>query len=421
MKVKIVPKTLAGRVSVPPSKSVAHRLLLCAGLAEGESRIGGIALSEDMQATITCLRALGADVTRTDDGVKVRGLPYFAAVNGKVDCRESGSTLRFFVPLFARVGAPVTLTGAPRLLQRPQQVYADIFHARGLQFRQTETEITVCGPLPAGEYTVPGNVSSQFITGLLTAQALAGGRSVVRVAPPFESSGYVALTIDAMRRFGVEVQQPDKYTFCINGNQKYKPCDCVAEGDYSQAAFWAVAGSVAGGVQIDGLNPQSLQGDKVIVDILRRCNAQITQTPDGLECRESVLRATEIDLADCPDLGPVLMVLALFCHGETVIRNAGRLRMKESDRIAAMQAELAKMGGAVLADENTVAVSGTVLHGADDLDSHNDHRVAMALAVAAVAAGVPVTIGTAQAVNKSYPQFYQHLRQLGAEVTLLDE
>ena len=244
---------------------------------------------------------------------------------------------------------------------------------------------------------------------------LLDGDSVLQVTPPFESQSYVALTLRAMADFGVLVRREGNIFF-IPGNQRYRPRDGAVEGDASQAAFPAVLGAVKGGITVTGLREDSCQGDRVIFDILRRCGAGMTAVPGGWRFEKQPLRAVDIDLADCPDLGPILMVLGLFCEGETVIRNAGRLRVKESDRIAAMQQEVEKLGGRIEAEGGTVRVRGASLHGAPDLAGHNDHRVVMALTVAALAADVPVCIQEAEAVRKSWPDFFARMQQLGAEV-----
>lgn len=416
MRVTIERSRVFGTLEAPPSKSMAHRLLICAGLAEGCSVIDRVDPSQDVLATARALEALGARVRLEEGRAVVDGCGgRLTAPDGPVDCGESGSTLRFFIPLLASCGRPVRLLGHGRLMQRPQDVYARLFERQGLPFSQTRQELTLCGPLRPGEYRVEGGVSSQFISGLLLALPLLDGDSVLQVTPPFESQSYVALTLRAMADFGVSVRREGN-TFFIPGNQRYRPRDGAVEGDASQAAFPAVLGAVKGGITVTGLREDSCQGDRVIFDILRRCGAGMTAVPGGWRFEKQPLRAVDIDLADCPDLGPILMVLGLFCEGETVIRNAGRLRVKESDRIAAMQQEVEKLGGRIEAEGGTVRVRGASLHGAPDLAGHNDHRVVMALTVAALAADVPVCIQEAEAVRKSWPDFFARMQQLGAEV-----
>ena len=416
MRVTIERSRVFGTLEAPPSKSMAHRLLICAGLAEGRGVIDRVDPSQDVLATARALEALGARVRLEEGRAVVDGCGgRLTAPDGPVDCGESGSTLRFFIPLLAGCGRPVRLLGHGRLMQRPQDVYARLFERQSLPFSQTQQELTLCGPLRPGEYRVEGGVSSQFISGLLLALPLLDGDSVLQVTPPFESQSYVALTLRAMADFGVLVRREGNIFF-IPGNQRYRPRDGAVEGDASQAAFPAVLGAVKGGITVTGLREDSCQGDRVIFDILRRCGAGMTAVPGGWRFEKQPLRAVDIDLADCPDLGPILMVLGLFCEGETVIRNAGRLRVKESDRIAAMQQEVEKLGGRIEAEGGTVRVRGASLHGAPDLAGHNDHRVVMALTVAALAADVPVCIQEAEAVRKSWPDFFARMQQLGAEV-----
>ena len=473
MRVTIAPSNISGTLNAPPSKSMAHRALICAALAEGESHITNLSGSDDIAATCRALTLLGAKfIPEGENGVCVTGTGgHIAAPEVPVDCGESGSTLRFLIPVFARCGKPVSFTGHGRLMERPQTVYAELFQACSIPFTHTDESIRVYGALPAGSYTVRGDVSSQFISGLLFALPLARGahgessargesaaqgdsgaqsengvrgmhnESVLHITPPFESRSYIALTLAALADFGIAARFEDENTICIDGNQKYASCNYTVEGDYSQAAFLAVLGALCGGVTVTGLRPDTMQGDAAILEILTRCGAQFTRAGDAVTFTKSELHGTHIDLADCPDLGPVLMTLGTFCAGETVIENAGRLRLKESDRIEAMETELRKLGADITSTPDTVMIrgkalhgaapdSGTLhgsaphgsashgdaLHGADDLYGHNDHRVVMALTVAALAAGVPAVIDGAEAVRKSWPDFFSDIRTLGAKI-----
>lgn len=411
---------LRGIVTAPPSKSMAHRLVLCAGLAEGTSRVENLSWSEDIKATLAAAESFGAAVRRGENWAEITGCGGPKAPAAPVDCGESGSTLRFLAPILAQTGAPVRLVGHGRLPQRPQQVYADLFAQKGARFVQDETGAALRGPLPGGEYALRGDVSSQFISGLLFALPLCKGDSVLRIAPPFESRSYVNLTLRALADFGVSARRQDENALVIPGGQRYRAQSCRVEGDWSNAAFFAVLGAVTGGVSLAGLRPDTLQGDAAVLDILRRCGAKFSTNSEGIvEFLPAALRGTVIDLADCPDLGPILMVLGLFCEGVTRIEHAGRLRIKESDRIAAMRAELAKFGGEVREiDAETVEIAGGALHAPGVIDAHNDHRVVMACAVAALAAGVPVTIDDAGAVAKSWPEFFDVVKNLGGKVEL---
>ena len=445
MRAILYPSEISGRVAAPPSKSMAHRALICAALAKGESRVLNLSASQDITATLAAMRLLGASAADMDAPECRRGaaaayahwsgertvsgpgslilkgtggLP-FAPVSGPVDCCESGSTLRFLIPLFSLTDAPVRFTGRGRLMERPQGVYARMFAERGLGFAQDADGITVRGALSAGEYTLAGNISSQFISGLLFALPLLSGNSTLHLIPPVESRSYIDMTRSVQAAFGVQSHWLDENTLAIPGGQHYHPCDYTVEGDYSQAAFPAVLGAACGGVTITGLAPETLQGDAAILDILRRCGAVFTRTAEGISFEKAPLHGVDIDLADCPDLGPVLMVLGLLCEGTTVIRNAERLRLKESDRIAAMEAELRACGGVLESEGGTITVHGCAnrLHApAGVLHGHNDHRVVMSLAVLALSTGIPLTVDDAEAITKSWPNFFEAIKPLGAEV-----
>ena len=407
----------AGTLAAPPSKSMAHRAVLCAALADGESRLANLAHSQDIDATLGAAAAFGARAEAGESAARITGAHPLRAPQAPVDCCESGSTLRFLIPLAALTGRPVTFTGRGRLMQRPQSVYQELFDARGLRFEQGDGALTAAGPLAPGAFELAGDVSSQFVSGLLFALPLLDGESTLRLRPPVESRSYIEMTRAAQRRFGVESRWLDGNTLAVPGGQVYRPQEMAIEGDWSQAAFPAVLGALAGEVTVAGLEAGTLQGDAVILDILRRCGGRAEQTPAGFRFAKGALRGVEIDLADCPDLGPILMVLGLFCEGETVIRNAGRLRLKESDRIAAMEQELRKFGGDIRSDGGTVTVRRSALHPpAGPLWGHNDHRVVMSLTVLAAAAGLPAEIAGAEAVAKSWPGFFAAMRQLGVEV-----
>ena len=407
----------SGVLAAPPSKSMAHRAVLCAALADGESRLTGLAHSQDIDATLAAAAALGAQVEAGESWARIAGAAPLQAPAAPVDCCESGSTLRFLIPLAALTGRPVAFTGRGRLMQRPQSVYQELFASQGLRFEQEGDTLMVAGPLRPGCFSLAGDVSSQFISGLLFALPLLDGDSRLCLKPPVESRSYIEMTRAAQSRFGVASAWLDEYTLAVPGGQAYRPRDMAIEGDWSQAAFPAALGVLAGDVTVTGLEPGTLQGDAVILDILRRCGGRAEAVPGGVRFQKSALHGTKIDLADCPDLGPILMALGLLCEGETVITNAGRLRLKESDRIAAMEQELRKLGGRIESDGGTVTVRRSALHApAGPLWGHNDHRVVMSLTVLAAAAGLPVQIDGAEAVAKSWPGFFAAVRQLGVEV-----
>ncbi len=421
MVIQVHPSVPSGCLRLPPSKSMAHRLLIGAALAGGSSHITGLDASEDIRATCRGLSVLGAKLAFAGDAAAVQGLsapPSAWRFSGQADCGESGSTLRFLIPLFALSSRPATLYGAARLFQRPLTVYEEIFERQGLSFVPGETSVQFSGPLQAGEYRLPGNVSSQFISGLLFALPLLSAGSRLFIQPPFESRDYVELTRAAQSIYGVHSHWEEENTLCIPGGQHYQPARTTAEGDWSQAGVPAVLGAVKGPLGLAGLLPNSHQGDRVILDILRRCGAVVEE-------KDGVFRVAPpagplhspgvIDLAPCPDLGPILCTLALFCEGETRIINAGRLRIKESDRIASMESELQKMGGVLRSNADSITICGLQrLHPAHT-EAQGDHRVVMALTTAAVCAGVPLTISGAEAVAKSWPGFFRDMHGIGIQ------
>lgn len=414
----ITANCIGGSITAPPSKSMAHRAVLCAALAKGTSCIHHLQASQDVTATLQAAQQLGAAVLRDKDTAQITGSGSIAAVQAPINCCESGSTLRFLIPIATLSNQPVTFCGKGRLFQRPMGVYQSIFSAQGLRFDQQADQLVVQGRLSPGEYTLRGDVSSQFISGLLFALPLLAGDSTILIQPPFESRSYVELTLAALRDFGVKAswQNAEKTQLFIPGNQTYQSRTYTVEADYSQAAFFAVLGAICGNITINGLRPDSLQGDAAILPILARCGAVFTRSGESVTFEKSELKGTTIDLADCPDLGPILMTLGLFCKGETRIINAARLRMKESDRIAAMEQELRKFGANIESSSDTVVIRGTECKQPLLLDGHNDHRVVMSLAMAGLCAKVPVAIQGAQAVAKSWPEFFDVLSSIGATV-----
>lgn len=414
---------IQGRITAPPSKSMAHRAVLCAALAQGLSHVENLDISQDIDATLKAADQMGAAVCRGKNDAKIEGRGGAGAIHAPVDCCESGSALRFLVPIMSLSGGEVQFCGRGRLFQRPMGVYREIFEKQGLLFDQQPDGLTIRGRIESGDYVLQGDVSSQFITGLLFTLPLLEKDSTLTVKEPFESRSYVELTLSALHDFGIEVQWVDeaRTVLKIPGNQQYRSRDYRVEGDYSQAAFFAVLGAVCGGITIDDLRADSLQGDAAILPILEQCGAKFTRSGNSIRFEKSRMKGSVIDLADCPDLGPILMTLGLFCEGETHIINAGRLRLKESDRIAAMEEELRKFGAKIESTEDTVTIWGGELHAPQTLDGHNDHRVVMSLSMAALCAGVAAEIQGAGAVAKSWPGFFDALAKTGAEIEVQDD
>ena len=403
MNVEIVAKTATGVMTAPPSKSMAHRLLIGGGLAQGKSVIHGIAPSEDMRATLDCLTALGAHWEWEEDTVTIWGVdPRKPSDERTLPCRESGSTLRFFIPLCLLNGAQTRLYGSEKLFSRPLGVYEEICNRQGLLFVPSTGALQVGGKLTSGHFRIKGNISSQFISGLLFALPLLEGDSTIQLLPPVESCSYIDMTIQALAQVGVAVSWKDERTLFVKGGQTYHPIDTTVEGDYSNAAFFAALNTLGSDITVNGLDEDSLQGDKVysrFFSLLER------GTPT-------------LHIADCPDLGPVLFAVAATRSGG-VFTGTRRLKLKESDRAEAMAQELAKCGVAVTVHEDSVVVYPHDLHApTEPLCGHNDHRVVMALTVLLTRLGGRIT--GAEAVAKSMPNFFTQMRDLGFEVTEYD-
>lgn len=404
MQITIHPGRAEGRVTAPPSKSMAHRLLICAGMCRGRSVIHGISGSADVLATLDCLRALGAECKREGDTVTVIGRDMrTAAPEGILSCNESGSTLRFMIPIALLSGKNVMFRGSKSLMQRPLDVYRTLCEEKGLVYLQDGESVFVQGPLRAGEYAVVGNISSQFISGLLFALPTVDGNSTIRISPPIESRPYINLTIDALRTFGVEVVWQDEHTLFVRGGQSYCATETEVEGDYSNAAFLEALGLFGGDVAVEGLREDSIQGDRVY----RRYFEMLCKgTPT-------------IHIGDCPDLGPILFAVAAAKNGG-IFNGTRRLRIKESDRAEAMAEELRKFGTALTVYEDTVVVYPAEFHAPTvSLGGHNDHRIVMSLAVLLTLTGG--CICGAEAVAKSFPDFFETLRALGIRAEESDE
>lgn len=381
MKLVITPAPLRGSVTPPPSKSQAHRCLIAAALAGPGSVIHNIADSQDIQATRRCMAELKTEGT---------ALP-------RLDCGESGSTLRFLLPIALALRGGGIFTGHGRLMERPQKPYFDLFAEKGIRYGLENGVLTVEGTLPPGTYRLPGNVSSQFVTGLLFALPLLAGDSEILLTTPLESRGYVDMTLEALAQFGIRVAE-ETGRFLIPGGQQYRPCEVSIEADWSQAAFWIAAQCLGSAVEIQGLNPQSTQGDRVASHW-----AQALSSPGDVE----------IDLSGCPDLAPPLAAMAAVRQGTTDLTNAARLRIKESDRLSAIAGTLGALGGVVKERPDSLSIRGVGALSGGTVDCRNDHRIAMMAAIAATRCQGPVTLLGAECVAKSYPNFWDHYRMLG--------
>ena len=398
MTVNIKPSKIQGKVTAPSSKSMGHRLLICAGLSEGKSEIKNILYSEDILATLDCLKAMGAEITEDADSVTVVGTLPNVSVGGEFRCRESGSTLRFFIPISMLSGTEALFTGYGRLMERPMSVYEDIAKDKNISYIKTDEGIKVGGTLTAGKFTVPANISSQFISGLLFALPLCQGDSEVELTGNIESRSYIDMTILAMALFGVDAHWKNDSTLYIKGNQQYKSKILTVEGDYSNAAFLDAFNFIGGDTQVFGLEESTLQGDSIYKEYFELLR-QGTPT---------------LDIGNCPDLAPILMTIAAANNGCKLI-NTARLKIKESDRGVVMSEELSKFGSDIKVFDNEIIINKAKLYTPkDDLYCHNDHRVVMSLAVLASVYGGRL-VG-AEAVKKSFPDFFDKVKEIGMEV-----
>ncbi len=408
MDIRISRAALGGAVSAIASKSCAHRLLICAALADAPCTVEIAQLSADIEATARCLSALGAGVERTDAGYYVTPIDFKKVREVTLDCGESGSTLRFMLPIAARMakGSKIHFVGGGRLPERPNTVLTRAMRLHGVKVSSDSLPLTIEGNIEDGMYMMPGNVSSQYISGLLFALPALPRTSFIRFTTEVESGSYIALTISALRQFGVEIKSV-LGGYDIPGNQTFKsPAVARAEGDWSNGAFWLAARALGNPVDITGLNTDSVQGDRAVMRVL-----------DSMRRADGKLYGTRIDASDIPDLVPILSVVATQAEGETVFYNAGRLRIKECDRLAAMRECLTILGGDVQETEDGLIVRGkTKLHGGE-VRSFNDHRIAMSMAIAATAADGEIVIRGAEAVAKSYPTFFEDYRKLGGVVS----
>ncbi len=403
------PTEIKGSVRIPSSKSQAHRALICAALA-GNSVVRGIDTSNDVNATANALRSLGAQLDyNASERTFYIGKPCLHSISaGEINSGESASTLRFFIPLAAALGDDVTFVGEGRLGKRPTDIYKTILEANGAKLIYPENgdflPLTVSGPLTAGKYSLRGDISSQFVTGLLLALTQVDGESEIKLTTRLESKPYADLTVDVLRRFGADISESDS-AYKITGT-RLSPLDIEVEGDCSQAAFFAVAAAIGGSVAMTGINRHTKQGDFALFDIVSRFGAEVKWDGDTVTVtRADKLRASDIDAADIPDLVPALAVMASLAEGTTRIYNAGRLRIKESDRIASTAAMLTSLGADVSETDD-----GLIIVGRDKLTggyvcSYNDHRIAMAAAAASAGCIDDVTVDDMSCINKSYPEF----------------
>lgn len=417
-KTRVTPGKLEGELDITPSKSLAHRAIIAASLSKGRSNISNISFSEDIQATIEGMKALGAKIERTGQAsLRIQG-GYLKGEKSTIDARESGSTLRFLIPIASLEEGEVTFKAHKSLQSRPIDPYFHIFHNQGIKYETGREDflLKTRGKLKAGNFEIRGDISSQFITGLLFTLPLLEGDSRVKVVGNLESKAYVDLTIDILGKFGIRIENNRYKEFKVQGSQEYKAQDYRVEGDFSQAAFWIVAGVLGGDIRINDTRQDSLQGDRRIVEIVKRMGGDLEWDGDSIIAKKSKTFSSEIDGSECPDLVPILTVLASLNKGETRIKNVARLRIKESNRLEAISTELNKIGGDVREEEDDLVIKGKMSFTGGRVDSWNDHRIAMSLAIASIRSKNPIIISNSSVVKKSYIGFWDDFKALGGGI-----
>lgn len=422
MNVTITPRVLGGTIPAVSSKSDAHRLLIAAALADKPTVLSCNVLSDDIRATAECLCALGAHVKYGENQMTVTPIGEGKAEQTvRLDCGESGSTLRFLLPVVSALGKGGIFSGHGRLPERPVTDLRNAMATHGVTFSPPWVfPIETAGQLTAGKFTLKGNVSSQYVTGLLFALPLLSGDSEIELLPPVESKAYIDMTLSTLQTFGISVDVAENI-YKIRGGQTYKSPEAVTvDGDWSNAAFFLTAGALGAPVTVTGLKLSSVQGDKAILDILQEMGAHIDVHGDAVTVSPAPLKGVQIDASGIPDLVPILSVAASFAHGVTVVQNAARLRIKECDRLAAVNECLTNMGVVCAeSDDELVIWGGDGVRGGN-VFSFNDHRMVMSMAIAASAARENTTIREAQAVKKSYPHFFADFEKLGGKANVLD-
>ncbi|WP_129722917.1 3-phosphoshikimate 1-carboxyvinyltransferase [Xylanivirga thermophila] len=416
--IEIKPSKLGGSIDTPPSKSICHRAIIAAALSNGTSHIKPIVPSDDILATLNAIESLGASITSVENTLSITGKGYPILTNPIIDCNESGSTMRFIIPPVLLTGEKAVVTGKGRLSKRPLEPYVEIFNRQNIIYHMDEDNLPlyIKGKLLPGSFEVRGDISSQFITGLMFALPLLREDSTIDITGELESKGYIDLTIDVLKAFSIDIINDGYKRFYIPGNQAYKPIKYIVESDFSQAAFFLVAGALGNNIICRGLNIKSTQGDRVILDILQKAGCSISNSKEYISVSPSMLNGLDIDVKNCPDLVPILAVLGSLSNGMTRIYNAQRLRYKESNRLKAISSELSKIGAYIKETDDGLLINGRPYLDGGEVDSWNDHRIAMALSIASTRCKQPITIRNSQAVKKSYPHFFDDFISLGGIV-----
>ena len=407
---------LQGLLALPTSKSLAHRAIICASLAQGVSVIGDVSMSKDIEATIGCMRALGAHIEVEGQTVTIEGLSSFSK-EAEMNCEESGSTLRFMVPLVCAQGTKTHFVGKGQLGKRPLNIYYDIFEREGISYsyQKDVLDLHVEGTLKPGQYPMRGDVSSQFITGLLFVLPLLDGDSEIIITTNLESKAYIDLTLQMLKHFGVKIINEDYKRFIIPGNQHYCAANYNVEADFSQSAFFLVADVLGHDITLTNMNLSSCQGDREIIPILERMGAKLIKNEQGYKMVADELTATTIDASQVPDIIPALGVACAFAKGTSHIINASRLRIKECDRLEATRIMLETCGVEVKESDDSLTIVGTDDLRGGQVTSFNDHRMAMSEAILATRLSSSLRIDDALCVRKSYPHFFEDYKKLGGQ------
>ncbi len=421
MTVNCTPSAISGKIQAISSKSDVHRLLICAALCENETKISCNVMSKDIAATVLCLKAMGTEISVRNNIITVT--PKQFKNQATLDCNESGSTLRFLLPVVSALNINATIKGQGRLPQRPISPLKEEMEKKGVIFHTDNVfPLHLTGQLRSGEYEIQGNISSQFITGLLFALPLLKGDSKIKLIPPVESRSYLNITISVLRKFGIEIEEQENL-YIIKGNQKYiSPKEITAEGDWSNSSFFLCAGALSeDGVTVTDLDIHSPQGDKKIIDVLTSMGADVKISKNTVTVKKNVLHAVTIDGSDIPDAVPIISVVATACQGDMQIINAGRLRIKESDRIKSVVEMIQSVGGSV---EETA--DGMIIHGGKTLsggvvNGYNDHRIVMSACVLSILCTSYVEITDFNAVEKSYPDFFKDFNSLGGNTNVIND
>ena len=421
MTVKCTSSVLSGTIKAISSKSHAHRVLICAALSQNKTKIYCNVMSKDIAATIDCLKSMGTEIFVDGDTITV--IPKEFNKKSDIDCNESGSTLRFLMPVVSALGIDATITGHGRLPQRPISPLKEEMEKKGVTFHTgNDFPLRLTGQLQSGEYEIQGNISSQFITGLLFALPLLDGDSKIKLIPPVESKSYLDITISALRQFGIEIEEKENL-YIIKGNQKYiSPEEIKVEGDWSNASFFLCAGALSEkGVTVTDLDINSPQGDKKILDVLSLMGADVTVNRNEVTVKKNKLKGITVDASDIPDAVPIISVVATACNGDTKIINAGRLRIKESDRIKSVLDMLLSVGADAEETPDGIIIRGGKSLVGGVVNGYNDHRIVMSASILSSLCEKDVIITDSNAVEKSYPDFFADFKKQGGNANVLND